>query len=153
MTQIRYLGERKWSFVSVTAENYSTNEFCCVTQRLQPRETWVRRPDFSSCLRYCPTVWSWVSHLTTPGNKVLLWWLLLGNSLDIGKNMEESGDTCSQVPDQGENNSMLLQGLHGTWVVKKEWGSTQCFDSYWGVKKELTKWGHLSPPHIHTLET
>lgn len=148
MTQIRYLGERKWSFVSATAETYRTNEFCHVTQRLQPRETWVRKPDFSSCLCYCPAVWSWVSHLTIPGNKVLLWWLLLGNSLHIGKNVEEPGDICSWVPNQGENNSMLLQGLHGRWVVKKEWGRNQCFDSYQGVKKELTKWG--PPPHTHT---
>lgn len=147
MTQIRYLGERKWSFVSATAETYRTNEFCHVTQRLQPRETWVRKPDFSSCLCYCSAVWSWVSHLTIPGNKVLLWWLLLGNSLHIGKNVEEPGDICSRVPNQGENNSMLLQGLHGRWVVKKEWGRNQCFDSYQGVKKELTKWG---PPPTHT---
>lgn len=91
MTQIQYFWEIKLSFASATAETHCADEFCLVTQGLQPKETWVRRPNFSSCLCYCPTVWSWISHFTTPGNKVLLWGVLLGNSLEISENKEETG--------------------------------------------------------------
>lgn len=147
------LGKEKWNFVSAAAEIHSTSKFCCITWRPQPRETWVRRPDFSFCLHYCPAVWSWVSHSTTPGNKVLLWWLMLGNSLDISKNMEERGDICSQVPGWGENSSMLLQGQYGRWVVRKQESRDQSFDSHQDVNNEFLKIGTPLPPHTHTWGT
>lgn len=153
MTQIQYHWERKLGFVSATAETYSTDEFCHVTQRLWPRENWVRRLDFSSCLCYCPAVWSWVSHFTAPGNKVLLWWILLGNSLEINKRVEELVSIFRWVPGQGERNSILLQGLHRRWVVRKNEVETDALVDVVDIKvpkKGLTKWGLAPVAHTHT---
>lgn len=144
MTQIQYFWEIKLSFASATAKTYCADEFCLVAQGLQPRETWVRRPNFGSCLCYCPTVWSWISHFTTPGNKVLLWGILLGNSLEISENKEETGRWYLQLSARsGRKWQRIAASSVQKWVVRvvrKEWCRNECCARHQGVEKGLMKW-------------